>query len=182
MPQNTRGRSICRIFFTSDLFDLLILIRGVHCYIVLVSWHFVFCLFVFFTSLQFFVLVSNQVSWVTAYWILSSNKVKLDIKVFSKVPFRKWWYRVEICVVCFKLVFVSDVTILWPTLSRVVNRNSNEEENSCTEFSNEVCILKESSCDGNFVDDYPVREVILLIQWLTRKVPSRYQQLWFNSI
>ena len=99
-------------FFTSGLFDLLILIPGVHCYIVLVSWHFVFCLFVFFTSLEFFVVVSNQVSWVTAYWILSSNKVKLDIKVFSKVPFRKWWYRVEICVVCFKLVFVSDVTIL----------------------------------------------------------------------
>ena len=64
----------------------------------------------------------------------------------------------------------------------MANKNSNEEENSCTEFSNEVCILKESSCDGNFVDDYPVREVLLLIQWLTRKVPSRYQQLWFNSI
>ena len=36
MTQNTLGQSVCRIFFSFALFDLLILMTGAHCYILLV--------------------------------------------------------------------------------------------------------------------------------------------------
>ena len=39
MPENTLGQLVCRIF-TFDLFDLLMLIPGVHCYIILVFFYF----------------------------------------------------------------------------------------------------------------------------------------------
>ena len=43
-PQKTLGQSVCIFFLTFNLFDLLILIQWVHCYIVLVfmciEWNF----------------------------------------------------------------------------------------------------------------------------------------------
>ena len=96
-----------------------------------------------------------------AHGILAWGKIKFDVKVFSEIRkvsgFRKWWYHAEICAVCFKLLFVSHSTIAWATIGKVVNGNNNKGENNSANFSKEIGILKESSYDVNFVDQFPVR-------------------------
>lgn len=52
---------------------------------------------------------------------------------------------------------MSHTTIAWATVSKVVNGNNNKGENNSANFSKEIGILKESSYDVNFVDQFPVR-------------------------